>query len=260
MSSYALDVPERPSSRVNDYAQLLSSSVKAQLEEKLAAFEAETSNQIVVAVFNSLEGGSLEDFSIRLAEKWKLGTKKNDNGVILLIFKDDREVRIEVGYGLEGALPDATAKMIIENEIVPAFRKGDFDGGVEHAVIAIIQSTKGEYKADFKESIDAFIKENRVLLCFGVVWYFSQPYVLYVVMLVVGFIIGGIPWLGMAFAAIVVLEMLRRFLSMMSHGTTYSGHGRSGGWSSGGFGGGMGGGFGGGGGGSFGGGGASGKW
>ncbi len=258
---YAIDIPDRPASYVNDYAQILSSSAKAHLEEKLMVFEKETSNQVVVAIFKSLEGASLEDFSIKIAEKWKIGSKKNDNGVILLIFKDDRDVRIEVGYGLEGALPDATARMIIQNEIVPSFRSADFDGGVEKAVTAIMQATRGEYKPDTQTSADAFMEKNGWVFYLAMILYFLVPYILYAGVLVAGFAFGGISGLAIAFAVVVVLEIVRRILSVMSHGTTYSGHGRSGGWSSGGFGGGgMGGGFGGGGGGSFGGGGASGKW
>src|SRR3990167_213232 len=137
----ALEIPERPGSYVNDYASLLSPGVRQTLEARLEAFERETSNQLVVAVFQSLEGASLEDFSVRLAEKWKVGTKDRDNGVILLIFKEDRAVRIEVGYGLEGALPDAVAKLIIENEIVPRFRQGKFDEGIEGAIDAILSAT-----------------------------------------------------------------------------------------------------------------------
>ncbi|MBI4372171.1 MAG: TPM domain-containing protein [Candidatus Omnitrophica bacterium] len=125
---------------------MLSGEARSVLEAKLKAFEDQTSNQIVIATFLSLEGGSLEDFSIRLAEAWKAGQKGKDNGVILLIFKNDRAVRIEVGYGLEGVLPDAVGKLIIENEIVPAFREGKFDEGINKAVDAIIAQTKGEYR------------------------------------------------------------------------------------------------------------------
>ncbi len=255
---YALDIPDRPASYVNDYAQLLSSSAKARLEEKLMAFEKETSNQVVVAIFKSLEGGSLEDFSIKLAEKWKIGTQKNDNGVILLIFKDDRDLRIEVGYGLEGALPDATCKMIIENEIVPAFKAGDFDGGVSKAVSAILQATKGEYKPDKKVSTDSFMEKNGWFFYLVMILYFFLPYIFYAALLLIGFATNGIVGLAIAAGISFILEIIRRFLLSASNGTTYSGHGSSGGWisrGSGGFGGGFGGG-----GGSFGGGGASGKW
>lgn len=256
---FALDIPDKPSSYVNDTIQLLSSSARSRLEATLAAFEKETSNQVVVAIFGSLEGGSLEDFSIRLAEKWKIGSEKNDNGVILLIFKEDRAVRIEVGYGLEGALPDATARLIIQNEIVPAFRAGDFDGGVEKAVAAIQQATQGEYKAtgssSQNNSVDAFMEKNGWVFYLGMFLFFLVPYLLYALIFITGYIFGGIAGLGIAAVIVAVLEIIRRLLPAISHGTTYSGRGSSGGWSSGGFGGGFSGG-----GGSFGGGGSSGSW
>jgi uncharacterized protein len=117
------------------------------LERKLAAFERETSNQIAVLLIPSLEGDSLEDFSIRLAEKWKIGQQGRNNGVILLVVKNDRKLRIEVGYGLEGALPDALAGTIIRNEIASRFREGQFYQGIEAGINSIIAATKGEYKA-----------------------------------------------------------------------------------------------------------------
>ena len=133
-AAWALSVPEKPEGRIHDRAGLLSRSARQALESRLALFEQQTSNQVVVAIFPSLEGGSIEDFSIRLAEKWKFGTAKNDNGVILLIFPDDRAVRIEVGYGLEGVLTDAVCAQIIRERITPAFRKGDFDTGVASGI------------------------------------------------------------------------------------------------------------------------------
>lgn len=144
----ALEIPQRPEGRISDYAGTFSPSTRSSLEEKLRRFESETSNQIAVVTFPSLEGEVLEDFSIRLAEQWKIGQKGKDNGVILLIFKNDRKVRLEVGYGLEGVLPDATCRLIIENEIAPRFREGRFDEGIEAAVEAVITATKGEYQPE----------------------------------------------------------------------------------------------------------------
>ena len=151
--AFALQIPARPQGYVSDYAGVLSSEARARLEEKLRQFENETSNQIVVTIFPSLEGEVLEDFSIRLAEAWKIGQKGKDNGVILLIFKNEKKVRIEVGYGLEGAVPDALAKLIIQNEMVPQFRQGNFDGGVEKAAEALMAATKGEYNGSPSSSI-----------------------------------------------------------------------------------------------------------
>ncbi len=142
----ALDVPKQPEGYVSDYANLLSDSTRSRLEQSLKDFEEKTGNQVLVATFPGLQGDSLESYSIRLAEAWKPGQKGKDNGVILLIFKEDRKVRIEVGYGLEGVLTDALCKLVIENEIAPRFRAGDYDGGIERAVAAILSATRGEYR------------------------------------------------------------------------------------------------------------------
>lgn len=146
----ALEEPAPPSSYVNDYAGLLDASTKQGLENKLKEFENQTSNQIVIAIFPGLEGENLEDFSIRLAQKWKVGQKGKDNGVILLVFKKDRKLRIEVGYGLEGVLTDALSKSIIQNEIVPSFKQGDYSAGIQRGVAAIQKAIQGEYKAEDK--------------------------------------------------------------------------------------------------------------
>lgn len=142
---FALEVPARPDGYVTDKAGMLSAEARSKLEFVLRSYEAQTTNQVVVATFPSLEGDSLEDFSIRLAEAWKVGQKDKDNGVIFLIFKDDRKMRIEVGYGLEGALPDALAGQII-TAIQPDFRQGHYEQGILKGVALIIQATKGEFK------------------------------------------------------------------------------------------------------------------
>lgn len=153
---FALEVPKRADGYVTDRAGLLSSSSKANLEALLRSFEEKTSNQVVVVTFPSLEGNSLEDFSMRLAETRKVGRKGKDNGVILLIFKNDRKIRIEVGYGLEGVLPDATAGQIISQVIAPYFRKGDYQSGIFAGVNAIIQATQGEFKNQSYPKINWF--------------------------------------------------------------------------------------------------------
>jgi uncharacterized protein len=148
--AFALEVPAGPEGRITDRTATLSRNEIAALDQKLAAFERETTNQIAVLIIPSLEGDSLEDYSIRLAEKWKIGQKGKNNGVILLVVKNERKLRIEVGYGLEGALPDALAGSIIRNEIAPRFRAGQFYQGVDAGVTAIMAATKGEYKAPKK--------------------------------------------------------------------------------------------------------------
>lgn len=139
----ALDVPPLRG-RINDYAGLIPADRAQALEERLARFETETGHQIAVLTIPSLKGDSLEDFSIRVAESWKIGKKGFDNGAILLVARDDRRLRIEVGYGLEGVMPDAIASRIIRDVITPRFRSGDFAGGMEGGVDAILKVTRGE--------------------------------------------------------------------------------------------------------------------
>jgi uncharacterized protein len=139
----ALEVPPLRG-RINDYAGMLPSDKARQLEERLAQFERETGHQIALLTIRSLEGDSLEDFSIRVAENWKIGQKGFDNGAILIVARDDRKLRIEVGYGLEGVLPDALASRIIREVITPRFRTGDFAGGIEAGLDAIMKVTRGE--------------------------------------------------------------------------------------------------------------------
>lgn len=148
---FALQVPPRPDGYVTDQAGLLSPSSREDLEVALRAFEEKTSNQVVVATFPSLEGDSLEDFSMRLAGVWKAGQQKKDNGVIFLIFKNDRKIRIEVGYGLEGVLTDALSGQIIRQVVAPHFRKGDYEGGILAGTNAIMKATQGEFKGIAKK-------------------------------------------------------------------------------------------------------------
>ncbi|MGE5310834.1 MAG: TPM domain-containing protein [Nitrospirota bacterium] len=142
----ALEVPSAPQGRVSDYAGALTVDQRRDLEEKLARFEGETGNQIAVVIIPTLAGDSLEDYSIRLAEKWRIGHKGKDSGVILLIAMQDRKIRIEVGYGLEGMLPDSLAGEIIRQEITSRFRQGQFYQGIQAGVDAIMAATKGEYR------------------------------------------------------------------------------------------------------------------
>ncbi len=140
------DVPPLNNQRVHDDAGVLSPSTVAYLEQSLRAFEDSTSNQLAILIFSSLEGEDIAQFGIRVADSWKLGTKGNDNGVILLVAINDRKVRIEVGQGLEGPLPDAVCNRIIRNELAPSFRRGDYEGGVVSTIEAIRKAIKGEYK------------------------------------------------------------------------------------------------------------------
>ena len=137
--------------RVTDMAGLLTPSQINFLERKLARFERETSNQIAILILPSLEGENIEDFSIRVVEKNKIGQKGRDNGVLFLIALKERKMRIEVGYGLEGALPDALADQILRRIVAPEFRRGNYFEGINAGVDAIISATKGEFKGFAKK-------------------------------------------------------------------------------------------------------------
>jgi uncharacterized protein len=141
----ALRIPPPPDRRINDYAGALSPADRDRLEQALIAREATSRNQVVVAIFRSLEGESLEDYSIRLAQAWRIGQKGLDNGVIFLIFLDDRKTRIEVGYGLEGSLTDAVSSSILRDVVAPRFRSGRLADGIAAGLDAIDRAIAGTY-------------------------------------------------------------------------------------------------------------------
>ena len=143
----ALTIPPPPDRRINDFAGVLSGDERARLEDTLRARERESSSQIVVAIFRSLQGESLEDYSIRLAQAWRVGQKGLDNGVIFLVFLDDRKMRLEVGYGLESRLTDALASQILRQVAAPRFREGKVADGIAAGLDAIQQAIAGTYKA-----------------------------------------------------------------------------------------------------------------
>ncbi|UXE65719.1 MAG: TPM domain-containing protein [Chryseotalea sp. WA131a] len=141
-------IPELWNLRVHDDAKVLKQETAEILEKQLKAYEDSTSNQVAILIVQSLDGEVIEDYSIRVVEKWKLGTKKNDNGVLILVAIDDHKMRIEVGQGLEGVLTDALCNRIIRNEMAPEFRRNDYDAGMTSAVNAVISGIGGEYKAE----------------------------------------------------------------------------------------------------------------
>ena len=130
--------------RVTDLAGVLTSAQRTALEERLAAFEAKKGSQIAVLIVPTTQPETIEQYGIRAVDAWKLGRKGVDDGALLLVAMKDRAVRIEVGYGLEGVLPDAIAKRIIDEEIVPRFRAGDYYGGIEAGVGRMIRVIEGE--------------------------------------------------------------------------------------------------------------------
>jgi len=146
-SVYAESLPPAPQQYVTDEAGVIAPGLLQQLNQRLAAFEKQTSNQIVAVVYPKLpEGASLEDYTQQLFTAWKIGQKKTSNGVLILVFIQDHKMRIQPGYGLEGAMPDALCSRIIRETMAPAFRAGNYGAGLASGITAVMQATKGEYK------------------------------------------------------------------------------------------------------------------
>lgn len=259
----ALDVPKLKG-RVNDLAGMLDAQTAARIEAELAAFEASDSTQVVVLTIPSLEGENIEEYAIKTAQGWGLGQKGKDNGVLLLVAKNDRQVRIEVGRGLEGPLTDALAGRIVDQVIVPKFKAGDVPGGVSQGVSSIIAATRGEYKGTGDkggkdEEDPGVVAVIIVALILGLATR-KLPAAIRagaggVILPVVGF------FLSLSLAAVLFFIPLGIILGLAGPYLFRFGSFRGGGGGFGGFGGGSGGGGGfSGGGGSFGGGGASGRW
>jgi uncharacterized protein len=253
--------------RVNDLTGTLSEQQRAALEQTLAEFEARKGAQIAVLLVPTTKPEPVQSFAVRVQESWKLGRKGVDDGVLLAIAKDDRELHIEVGYGLEGPLPDAIAKRIIEEEIVPRFKQGDFYGGIRAGTDRIMRVIEGEAlpapaKAISSRGIDSLLPLLFFVLVFGSV--LRAILGRFLGGAAAGGIAGFAAWVLTGTLAVALIAALFGFLVILMGGGRRMGHG---GWSSrGGFGGGGfgGGGFGGGGfrggGGMSGGGGASGRW
>ena len=273
-TAFSLEVPKLKG-RVNDYAEMLGNGTISQLNSVLAGLEQTDSTQITVLTIPSLQGDSLEGFSLKVVETWQIGKEGMDNGALLLISRDDRKLRIEVGYGLEGSLTDMVSGQIIRNVITPYFRNGDFDRGVSEGINAMIAVVKGEYKApptsaaSENQDLGGFITAMIfVLFFFGSMFRKNKIFAAGVGGLAapaIGFLFFGIT--GILLALLFPIGALGGLISSALAASSGSGRhsGGSGGFytsSSGGFGGSSGGGFGGfsGGGGGFGGGGASGGW
>lgn len=154
----AYQSPGTPTGFVNDFANVLTAEQKTRLETTLDSFQKETSNEISIVTIPTLNGEPIENYANTLFREWGIGSKKNNNGVLILAAINDHKLRIEVGYGLEGALPDLLTKTIQENEIIPSFKTDDYAGGFEKGVLAIMQATQGEYKGEpveHKQSVPA---------------------------------------------------------------------------------------------------------
>ena len=148
--SFGQDFPERskPPKLVNDFANILGDREELILEKKLLTYNNNTSTQIAVVTINSLNGNDISDYSFRLAEKWGIGGKGKDNGVLVLVALEDRKMFIATGYGLEGVIPDALAKRIVENYMKPNFRNNNYYKGIDEATSVIMGLASGEFTAD----------------------------------------------------------------------------------------------------------------
>jgi uncharacterized protein len=261
------DVPVPPlKARVTDLTGTLTAQQKGEIESRIAAFESRRGTQIAVLLLPSTKPEEIEQYSIRVAEAWKIGRKKLDDGLILVVAKDDRRLRIEVGYGLEGAIPDSLAKRVIDERITPRFREGDFYGGIRDGVDQLIRLAEGE-----KLPAPAARPHDRPA---GDAFQYIVPAIIFCVVLgtilkamlgrfpgslATGAGLGLVAWLLFGLGVAAIAALIGFILAFANTGT-----GRGGGWSSGGssggsWGGGSSSGWSGGGGG-FGGGGASGRW
>ena len=227
-------IPPVPPRYFNDTAGVVSPAVANALNLQLEQYEKASSNQLLVAIYPKMESdSSVEDYTVRIAEGWKVGQKGRNNGAVLFVFRDDHKLYLQVGYGLEPTLTDAIASQIIEDQLKPAFRAGDYAGGLQTAVNSMIAATKGEFKGTGRTAAQGNHRStgNSLVTLF------------------------------------IVLLILYSWFSRFRRNVVYAGRrggggfwiGGGGGGSGGGFGGGGGGGFSGGGG-SFGGGGAGGSW
>ena len=148
-------IPPKPAGYFNDYAGVVSKDAAHRFNEQLAQFERETSNQVIVAVWQTMPSqSSIEDFTQRTFEAWGIGQKGTNNGAVLFVFVKDRRMRIQPGYGLEGALTDFTSDQIIRDEIAPHFRSGDYEGGLASGIDSIEKVIRGEYKGSGKTHLE----------------------------------------------------------------------------------------------------------
>lgn len=219
-------IPQAPSPPrlVNDFAELISMDNKEKLEEKLVAFNDSTSTQICVVTVNNIGDYSIEDYAVRLGRSWGIGQKDKNNGILILISKDDRKVDIEIGYGLEAYVTDYDSKDIIDNIIVPAFKQSNYYEGIDEATNRLIAQLQGTFVADSSSADDIPFWVWILIIC--------------IVLFILYIIFSG-----------------KSTVSIGGGGWTWSGGGGGSSWSSGGSSS-----FGGFGGGSFGGGGSSGSW
>lgn len=149
-------IPPAPKRYFNDYAHVVSPGTAELLNQKLEDFERQTSSQLRVVIYPKMESdSSIEDYTVRVYRAWEIGMKGKNNGAVLFVFLQNHQMRIATGYGLEGAMPDALCKQIIDNEIAPRLKQGDFDGGMSAGVAAMISAAKGEYKGSGRTAYES---------------------------------------------------------------------------------------------------------
>ena len=232
--------PANPPKLVNDFAHSMTAEQVAELEARLVNFDKTTSTQISIVTVKSIGSYEVAQYSVELANRWKIGRASKNNGVLVLAAIDDRKINISTGYGLEGALPDAVCGRIIRNEIVPAFKTGNYYEGFSKAANAIIKATKGEYTADPGTGEKTGLRQIAFIII-----------IVFIIVVILAASGGG----GNGGGGYMSGRGSRGWWAGSYMGSGWGGSG--GGWSSGG---GSSGGFGGFGSGSFGGGGASGSW
>lgn len=279
-SAMAFVSPGNPQGFVSDFANVLEPADKSALEAKLQDFSAKTGNEVSVVTVKNLGGDTIENYAVELFQTWGIGKKGKDNGALLLVALEDKEVRIEVGYGLEGDLPDATANRIIQKVAIPAFKNGDYSGGIIQSADAIISTLGGDNSyssGTAQDNIDNFPVSDYIWFAlFAIMWlgailgrsksWWAGGVIGGIISVILGFIFGFFFVGIIAFVFLVPGGLLFDFIVSRAFEKSKSGGTRppwwigGGGIGGGGFGGGSGGGFGGFGGGMSGGGGASGRW
>jgi uncharacterized protein len=225
--------------RVVDEAGLMDAATRTALIEQLAGLEQKTTDQLVVVTLKSLQGTSIEDYGYQLGRRWQIGQKDKNNGVLLIVAPNERKVRIEVGYGLEGTLTDAVTKLIIEDSILPRFKVADFSGGIKRGVEDIVQVLSGDAQEWQDRATQRFSPQNALPAPQGAIWPAIIALLVGIGLLIFCAVRGGV-------ICRAILQWL--LLALLSGGRGSSSGGASGGGSFSG------------GGGSFGGGGASGSW